>query len=92
MPNIKSAKKRVEIGERNRKVNIELKSKVRTLIKSSLRIAESGDEKAVIAAVAQVYKTIDKGAKGSTYHKNKAARLKSRLNKKFKLDLKLLSS
>lgn len=84
MPNIKSAKKRVEIGERNRKVNIELKSKVRTLIKSSLRTAEAGDEKAVVSAVAQVFKAIDKGAKGSTYHKNKAARLKSRLTKKVK--------
>lgn len=84
MPNIKSAKKRVEIGERNRKVNIELKSKVRTLIKSSLRTAEAGDEKAVIGIVAQVFRTIDKGTKGSTYHKNKAARLKSRLAKKVK--------
>ena len=88
MPNNKSAKKRVEIGERNRQVNAKLKSKVKTLMKSCLRAAQSDGEKAATAALALAFKFIDKGAKGSTYHKNKAARLKSRLTKKVKATLK----
>ncbi|MCH2227389.1 MAG: 30S ribosomal protein S20 [Candidatus Caenarcaniphilales bacterium] len=82
MPNIKSAKKRVDIAARNRKVNVELKSRVRTLIKNCLKAAKAGEEEALKLALSLTFKTIDKGSKGSTYHKNKAARLKSRLVKK----------
>jgi small subunit ribosomal protein S20 len=79
MPNIKSAKKRDEINARNNKKNTELKSKVRTLIKACLVAATSKDEKAIDEKLAKAYQAIDKASKGSTFHKNKAARLKSRL-------------
>jgi ribosomal protein S20 len=37
------------------------------------------DEKAIDEKLAKAYQAIDKASKGSTFHKNKAARLKSRL-------------
>ena len=82
MPNIKSAKKRDEINARNNKKNTELKSKVRTLLKACLVAASAKDEKSIQEKVALAYQAIDKASKGSTFHKNKAARLKSRLIKR----------
>lgn len=85
MPNIKSAKKRDEINARNNKKNTELKSKVRTLLKACLLAASSNDEKLIQEKVAKAYQAIDKASKGSTFHRNKAARLKSRLIKRIRV-------
>ena len=62
--------------------NRAIKSTIRTFSKKALAAAESGDE----AAAAKYHKVavslIDKAAKGSTLHKNTAARKKSRLAKR----------
>lgn len=76
MPNIKSAKKRVLVAkvrnERNKAVKTELKS----VLKKAR--AEGADATALKAAAIK----LDKAAGNGLIHKNKAARLKSRLAKK----------
>ena len=79
MANIKSAKKRIRVSERNRKRNLVYKNKVKKLIKAA-RSAKSDQAKKVSEAV----KWIDKAAKKKIIHKNKASRWKSRLMKLLK--------
>ena len=80
MPKIKSAKKRVETTERNRKRNRTLKSAVRTA-----RIALADDLKTTKGQSAQkslseVFSKIDKAVSKGALHKNTAARRKSSLS------------
>ncbi|HSA07249.1 MAG TPA: 30S ribosomal protein S20 [Candidatus Gastranaerophilales bacterium] len=82
MPNIKSAKKRVEINERNKERNIAVKSAVKTSIKKVFESikTEVGEDK-VKEAVNKAYSVIDKAVTKGIMHKNTAARKKSRLTK-----------
>ena len=83
MANSKSADK----GARQNKKRYELKhaqrSMVRTSVKTTIKAVETKDKKAV-----EVFKTaqstVDKMASKGVIHKNKAARIKSRLNKQIK--------
>ena len=80
MPNIKSAKKRVLVAERNHTRNVAAKSAVKTSVKKAkLAIANKVDnaDDAVKAASVSVDKAVTKGL----MHKNTAARRKSRLAK-----------
>lgn len=79
MPNIKSAKKRVQIAERNRLRNISTKSKVRTLFRKVRESATEGKTEEVNSQLSLAYQAMDKAVKNNVYHKNTAARLKSRL-------------
>ncbi len=76
MPNIKSAKKRVLIANARNARNKAARSELRTAIKKAR--AESADAQTVKAASIK----LDKAAGKGLIHKNKAARLKSRLAKK----------
>lgn len=80
MPNIKSAKKRVIIAEKNQKKNAAAKSALRTSVKKA-RVAiankDEGAQDAVKSAVISVDKAVSKGL----MHKNTAARRKSKLAK-----------
>lgn len=81
MANYKSAKKRIEIAERNRNRNIVIKSRVRTAMKKVLRGIEEGSDQLEILtkhAISQLDKAQSKGI----LHKNTVARYKSRLTKK----------
>lgn len=79
MPNIKSAIKRVEVTERNRKRNVAVKSEVKTLSKK----VEGTQEKAKAQeALKQAVAAIDSAVSKGVLHKNTAARKKSRLAKK----------
>ena len=81
MPNIKSAKKRVRSNERKADVNV--------LVTSSMRTAVKNCEKAILAGKGEEAKKtlniaiqrVDKACTHGSVHKNKAARLKSRLTK-----------
>ena len=81
MPNIRSAKKRVRSNARKKDVN--------TLVKSSMRTAIKNCEKAVVAGKKDeasnklniALQRVDKACTSGLIHKNKAARLKSRLTK-----------
>lgn len=80
MPNIKSSKKRVQVGERNRLRNVAIKSDMRTAIKKvRLAVAEANAE-AANTALSLAFKAVDKAVKRKVIHKNNAARIKSKLS------------
>jgi small subunit ribosomal protein S20 len=86
MANNKSAEKRIEITERNRLINRFYKSSVRTLIKRFLKDLENykisknpDDKEKLYKLLGSVYSLIDKGTKKNVFHKNAAARKKSKL-------------
>lgn len=86
MANNKSAEKRIEINKRNRLRNRFYKSSVRTLIKNFLKDLETykiskniEDKKKLQEILSSVYSLIDKGTKKNVFHKNAAARKKSKL-------------
>ena len=76
---IKSGIKRVEIAERNRQRNVAVKSEMKTRIKHA--VAALGGDNGSTTAVDAI-SSIDRAAKKGVIHPNKAARLKSRLQKK----------
>ena len=87
MANNKSAKKRIQIAERNRLINKSYKSTVRTLTKKTLENCEkykknpSEDNKNLIKAnLNKAYSLIDKAVKKNVFHKNNGANKKSRIN------------
>ena len=86
MANTKSAKKRIQINERNRLRNRYYKSSVRTLIKAFLQDLEvyktsqnSEDKEKLHTRLNSIYSLIDKGKKKNIFHKNAAARKKAKL-------------
>ena len=92
MANNASAKKRILINERNRLQNRFYKSSVRTLTKMFLKDLEvykiSGnpdDKKKAQERLSLVYSLIDKGSKRKVFHKNTAARKKSKLASQLKI-------
>ena len=87
MANNKSAKKRIQIAERNRLINKSYKSTVRTLTKKTLENCEkytknpSEDNKNLIKVnLNKAYSLIDKAVKKNVFHKNNGANKKSRIN------------
>lgn len=79
MANIKSAIKRARQNVKLRRVNASARSMLRTYIKNVLKAVVSGDKEAANAAYAKAQPVIDKAAGKGLIHKNKAARIKSRL-------------
>ena len=86
MANNKSAKKRILINRRNRIQNRFYKTSVRTLTKmfsESLETYQTNqtdeNKQKVQAILNSVYSLIDKGTKKKVFHKNTAARKKSKL-------------
>ncbi|MBR0072806.1 MAG: 30S ribosomal protein S20 [Bacteroidales bacterium] len=79
MANHKSSKKRIRSSERRR---VENRYYAKTM-RNALRDFRALDDKAVaIERLPKMTSIIDKLAKRSVIHKNKAANLKSKLNKK----------
>ena len=86
MANNKSAKKRIGINKRNRLINRYYKSSVRTLIKmffqdlETYKTSQNVEEKEKLKKIlSSIYSLIDKGTKKNIFHKNAAARKKSKL-------------
>lgn len=79
MANIKSAIKRARQNVKLRKHNASARSMYRTYVKNVLKAVESGNKEAAHAAYAKAQPIIDKAAGKGLIHKNKAARIKSRL-------------
>ena len=86
MANTKSAKKRIEINKRNQLRNKYYKTSVRTLSKLFFKNLETykvskdlADKKRINEVLNRVYSMIDKGTKKNIFHKNTAARKKSKL-------------
>jgi len=82
--NIKSAQKRARQAEKARKHNMGLRSRVRTRIKNVLKACDAGDRAAAEAAYKEAVPVIDSMVNKGIVNKNKAARHKSRLNKRIK--------
>ena len=84
MPNTASAKKRLRQNVVLRARNRSLKSAVRTQMKKVVAAAEAGD----IAKAEEEYKTaarkLDQASSKGVFHKNTAARKKSRLQRMIK--------
>jgi small subunit ribosomal protein S20 len=74
MPVTQSAKKALRRDKRRTAVNKRVKARVKARVDSVLK-------KATKKNLAQAYSVIDRAAKKKVIHKNKAARLKSRLAK-----------
>ena len=88
MANNKSAKKRIQIAERNRLVNKSYKSTVRTLTKKTLENCEKykqdpneENKNLVTTSLNKAFSLIDKAVKKNVLHKNTGANKKSKINK-----------
>ncbi|KTD79231.1 30S ribosomal protein S20 [Legionella waltersii] len=79
MANIKSAIKRARQNVKLRQHNASARSMFRTYIKNVLKAVESGNQEDARAAYSKAQPVIDKAANKGLIHKNKAARIKSRL-------------
>lgn len=81
MANIKSAKKRAIQNEKLRTLRSGQRSTVRTSVKAVEAAIEAGDKDAAQSALTRAIPVIDRIADKKALHKNKAARLKSRLSR-----------
>ena len=94
MANNKSAKKRIQIAERNRLINKSYKSTVRTLTKKTLENCEKykkepneNNKNLVKASLNAAFSLIDKAVKKNALHKNNGANKKSKINSLVKTTL-----
>ena len=85
MANNKSAKKRIQVAERNRLINKSYKS---TLTKKTLSNCEkykeepnSSNKDLVQSSLNEAFSLIDKAVKKNVLHKNNGANKKSKINK-----------
>ena len=92
--NNKSAKKRIQIAERNRLVNKTYKSSVKTLTKRTLENCErykkdpnEENKNLVKTSLNKAFSLIDKAVKKNVLHKNNGANKKSKINKFVKTTL-----
>lgn len=82
MPNTKSALKNLRKSEKRRLRNKAVKSATKTYIKKFLKLLESGNVEEAQKFLSEVYKRVDMAVSKGVFHKNKAARIKSRLTAK----------
>jgi len=81
LANIKSAKKRIKVTMKKALRNRAIKSRTKTAMKKVVVACNAGDVPAARTALTGAVKTIDKAASKGVYHKNNAARKKSKLAK-----------
>ena len=94
MANNNSAKKRIQIAERNRLINKSYKSSVRTLTKKTLencakfkKEPNEDNKNLVKSSLNRTFSLIDKAVKKNVLHKNNGANKKSKINKVVKAAL-----
>ena len=81
MPNIKSAKKRMRSSVKKTDTNTLVNSSMRTAIKKFEKEVNAGNKENASNNLNIAVQRIDKAMSSGMIHKNKAARLKSRLTK-----------
>lgn len=79
MANNKSAKKRVELNERNRVRNQAVKTRVKNAAKRVLAAVEANDKALALEVLSAAYKEFDKAVTKGVAKKNTISRKKSRL-------------
>ena len=80
MPLTKSAKKALKVAKRRKDENSLVKAKVKSAYKGA-KIAVADKSSDTKETISKLYRELDLAAKKHVIHKNKAARLKSRLTK-----------
>ena len=81
MPNIKSAKKRMRSNAKKATVNTFVTSSMKTAVKNFEKEAKANNKEEANNKLNIAIQRIDKAMSSGKIHKNKAARLKSRLTK-----------
>ena len=84
MANSAQARKRARQSLKNRAHNASLRTAFRTAVKKVLKAVEAGDKAIAQETFRQSTKVLDRIADKGVFHKNKAARHKSRLSAKVK--------
>lgn len=84
MANTNQARKRARQALKRRDMNFALRTEFRTAIKKVLKAVLAGDKKEAQTQFVSSQSVIDKIARKGIFHKNKAARHKSRLSAKIK--------
>lgn len=84
MANTNQARKRARQSLNRRDMNFALRTEFRTSIKKVLKAVASGDKKLAQQEFVATQSTLDRIARKGIFHKNKAARHKSRLSAKIK--------
>jgi small subunit ribosomal protein S20 len=84
LANSKSAEKRARQATARRARNVTQRSEARTSIKRVTAAVQAGDRELAATALKEATPVIDAMARKGIMHKNKAARHKSRLNKRIK--------
>ncbi|HBG51253.1 30S ribosomal protein S20 [Candidatus Macondimonas diazotrophica] len=84
MANSKQARKRARQAEVARQRNISHKTRMRTSIKKVIKSVDEGDLGTAQASLTAAIPVIDSMVNKGLVHRNKAARHKSRLNKRLK--------
>ena len=84
MANSAQARKRARQSLKNRAHNASLRTAFRTAVKKVLKAVEAGDKAAAQAVYRESTKVLDRIADKGVFHKNNAARHKSRLSAKIK--------
>ena len=82
MPNIKSAKKRVEVSKVNAARNAAVKTSVKTSLKKFDESLSANDKDAIKATYSNAVSTVDKAVKAGVMKKNAANNKKATLGKK----------
>lgn len=84
MANSPQARKRARQNRVHRARNVAQRSAMRTQVKNFIKSAESGDRKEAELAYRKAASLLDRAARKGLQSRNKAARLKSRLNARLK--------
>ncbi|MBP3195001.1 MAG: 30S ribosomal protein S20 [Cardiobacteriaceae bacterium] len=84
MANTAQAKKRVRQAEKARARNASQRSAMRTAVKKVLKAVEAKDQATAEKNYRYATCLLDRAARKGLVHKNKAARLKSRINAKIR--------
>ena len=84
MANSAQARKRARQALKQRAHNASLRTAFRTAVKKVLKAVEAGDKAAAQTVYRDSVRVMDRIADKGVYHKNKAARHKSRLSAKIK--------
>ena len=79
MANIKSAKKRVLVSQRNAERNKSVKSATKTAVKKVYAAIDANDKAAAAEALKDATAALDKAATKGVYHKNTTSRKVSRM-------------
>ncbi|MDR2430488.1 MAG: 30S ribosomal protein S20 [Puniceicoccales bacterium] len=81
MANTKSAQKNIRKAAVRTQANKAVRSRLKTLAKTTAAAVKSGDAQKAAAVAAATVSAHDKAVKSGVIHKNKASRLKSKLAK-----------